>query len=41
MPKAAKELGAAEEVLPLSGIASAVVDHVRNKPPRSIKGSTR
>ena len=41
MPKAARELGAAGEVLPLSGIASAVVDRVRNNPPQSVKGSTQ
>jgi two-component system response regulator WspF len=41
MPKAAKELGAAEEVLPLPRIASAVVHRVRNNPPQRVKGNTR
>lgn len=40
MPKAAKELGAVAEVLPLSRIASAVVDRVRNNLPQSVKGIT-
>lgn len=39
MPKAAKELGAASEVLPLPRISSAVVDHVRNHLPQRMKGS--
>jgi two-component system response regulator WspF len=37
MPKAAKELGAAKEVLPLSKIASAIANHVRNNPPQNLK----
>jgi len=41
MPKAAKEMGAAEAVLPLPRIASAVVDRVRNNLPQSVKGSTQ
>ncbi len=41
MPKAAKELGAVEEVLPLPGIASAVVKQVRNNAPQSVKGSAQ
>ncbi|MBS1213802.1 MAG: cheB methylesterase family protein [Proteobacteria bacterium] len=39
MPKAAKELRAANEVLPLPKIASAIVDRVRKTQPRSVKGS--
>ncbi len=37
MPKAARELGAAEVVLPLPRIASALVDRVRKIPPQSVK----
>lgn len=37
MPKAAKDLGAVDQVLPLSGIASAVVNHVLNQPPQRVK----
>lgn len=41
MPKAAKEMGAAEEVLPLPGIATAVVNHVRNKLPQNPRGNAQ
>jgi len=41
MPKAAKELGAVEEVLPLPRIASAVVEHVHNNVPQNVKGSVQ
>ncbi len=41
MPKAAKELGAAEAVLPLPKIAAAVVDRVRKTPPQNVKGSVQ
>lgn len=41
MPKAAKDLGAAEEVLPLPRIAPAIVERVRNSLPQSVKGSTQ
>jgi len=41
MPKAAKEMGAADEVLPLPRIASAMVDRVRKTRPQSVKGSTQ
>jgi two-component system, chemotaxis family, response regulator WspF len=37
MPKAAKEMDAVEKVLPLPGIAAAIVDHVRNNLPRKVK----
>jgi two-component system response regulator WspF len=40
MPKAAKEMGAAEEILPLTGIASAIVNRVRNNLPQNAKGNT-
>jgi two-component system, chemotaxis family, response regulator WspF len=39
MPKAAKELGAAEEVLPLPGIAAAIIHRVHNNLPQSVKGN--
>ena len=41
MPKAAKELGAVDEVLPLHRIASAVVDSVRSNPPQNLKESAQ
>ncbi len=41
MPKAARELGAANKVLPLPGIGAAIVEHVRNSLPEIVKGSDR
>jgi two-component system, chemotaxis family, response regulator WspF len=39
MPRAASELGAVEKVLPLPEIAAAIIDHVRNNVPQSVKRS--
>jgi two-component system, chemotaxis family, response regulator WspF len=41
MPKAAKELGAAEEVLPLHRIAAGVVDRIRKNMPQTVRGSVQ
>ena len=41
MPKAAKDLGAVDQVLPLTSIGSAVVDHVLNQPPLRVKESSQ
>jgi two-component system, chemotaxis family, response regulator WspF len=40
MPKAANEIGAADKVLPLPEIASAIIEHVRNSVPRNVKRSS-
>ena len=40
MPKAAAEMGAADKILPLPEIASAIIHHVRNNVPKSVKGSS-
>jgi two-component system, chemotaxis family, response regulator WspF len=40
MPKAAHEMGAAEKILPLTQIASAIIEHVRNSVPQSVKRSS-
>ncbi|MCX6901315.1 MAG: chemotaxis response regulator protein-glutamate methylesterase [Verrucomicrobia bacterium] len=37
MPKAAKDLGAVDQVLPLPGIASAIIDRVLNQLPLNVK----
>jgi len=37
MPKAAKDLGAVDQVLPLLGIAAAIIDRVLNQPPLNVK----
>jgi two-component system, chemotaxis family, response regulator WspF len=39
MPKAASEIGAAEKILPLSEIASAIIEHVRHSASMSVKRS--
>lgn len=41
MPKAAKDLGAVDQVLPLPSIASAIIDHVLNQLPLNVKESAQ